>query len=216
MKTIKHIFSAYGKWIWGVLAPLGVWGVFAIAAVDAAFVGLPLDAIVAGYIYKDPPRFLLFVALAASGSALGSIIIYIIGYMGGEVLLRKRLSAAQFEKIHSSFEKHEFWALMFPAMLPPPTPFKAVVLAAAASEMSLWRFLLAIFAGRFCRFLILGTLTLKFGPQVVEFTTRVVAHHFRWVLLGVGALFAAWLIWRRRNRAVKNAARMENPELRSE
>ena len=59
MKTIKHIFSAYGKWIWGILAPLGVWGVFAIAAVDAAFMGLPMDAIVAGYIYKDPQRFLL-------------------------------------------------------------------------------------------------------------------------------------------------------------
>ena len=69
MHTIKHIISAYGKWIWGLLAPLGAWGVFAIAAVDAAFMGLPMDAIVAGYIYKDPHGFLLYVLLAASGSA---------------------------------------------------------------------------------------------------------------------------------------------------
>jgi membrane protein YqaA with SNARE-associated domain len=206
--TIKHIISAYGKWIWGVLAPLGAWGVFAIAAVDAAFMGLPMDPIVAGYIYKDPHGFLLYVLLAASGSAAGSIVLYVIGYTGGEVLLRKRLSAARFQKIHASFEKHEFWALMFPAMLPPPTPFKAVVLAAAAFEMSFWRFLLAIFAGRFFRFLILGFLTLRFGPEVVEIGGRIVVHDLKWVLLALAAGGLLWLIWRR--QAGKKAAAKRN------
>ncbi len=180
-----------------MLAPLGVWGVFAISAVDAAFMGLPMDAIVAGYIYKDPHGFLLYVLLAASGSAVGSIVVYVIGYTGGEMLLRKRLSAERFQKIHASFDKHEFWALMFPAMLPPPTPFKAVVLAAAAFEMSFWRFLLAIFAGRFVRFMILGFLTLRFGPQVVELGGRVIAHDFKWVLLALAGGLLVWLIWRR-------------------
>jgi membrane protein YqaA with SNARE-associated domain len=206
LHTIKHIISAYGKWIWGVLAPLGAWGVFAIAAVDAAFMGLPMDAIVAGYIYKDPHGYLMYVLLAASGSAAGSIVLYVIGYTGGEVLLRKRLSPERFQKIHASFEKHEFWALMFPAMLPPPTPFKAVVLAAAAFEMSFWRFLLAIFAGRFFRFLILGYLTLRFGPQVVEIGGRIIAHDFKWVLVALAAAVLAWLILSRR-RAKKTVAK---------
>jgi membrane protein YqaA with SNARE-associated domain len=199
LHTIKHILSAYGKWIWAVIAPLGVWGVFAVSAVDAAFMGLPMDAIVASYIYNDRHRFILYVFLAALGSAVGSLVIYAIGYAGGEVLLRKRLSPQRFEKIHASFEKHEFLALMLPAMLPPPTPFKAVVLAAAAFEMSLWRFLLAIFAGRFLRFLILGVLTLKFGPKVVELGGAVVAHHFRWVLLVIVAGLLTWLILRWRS-----------------
>ena len=217
MHTIKHIISAYGKWIWGVLAPLGAWGVFAIAAVDAAFMGLPMDAIVASYIYKDPHRFLVYVLLAAAGSAAGSIVIYVIGYTGGEVLLRKRLSPARFQKIHASFERHEFLALMFPAMLPPPTPFKAVVLAAAAFEMSLSRFLLAIFAGRFLRFLILGYLTLRFGPQVVEIGGRVIAHDFKWVLLALAGGALVWLIWRRRATKGKDANEdADNPDLRGE
>jgi membrane protein YqaA with SNARE-associated domain len=203
LHTIKHIISAYGKWIWGVLAPLGVWGVFAIAAVDAAFMGLPLDAIVAGYIYKDPHRFLLYVLLAASGSATGSIVLYVIGYTGGEVLLRKRLSAERFQKIHASFEKHEFLALLIPVMLPPPTPLKAVMLAAAAFEMSLWRYLFAIFAGRFLRFALLGVLTLKFGPKVVELGGAVVAHHFKWVLLAIVAGLVVWLIWRRSRKPLE-------------
>jgi len=173
---------------------------FAFAAVDGSFMGLPLDAIFVGYVYNDRSRFLMYVLLASAGSALGSIVLYVIGYTGGEVLLRKRLSAERFEKIHASFEHHEFWALMFPAMLPPPAPFKIVVLAAAAFEMNFWHFLLAIFAGRFVRFLIEALLTLWFGPQIVTLTGNAFRHHFAWILLAVGALVAGWFLWRRAKR----------------
>jgi membrane protein DedA with SNARE-associated domain len=140
------------------------------------------------------------VLLGSAGSALGSIVLYVIGYTGGEVLLRKRLSPERFEEIHESFDRHEFWALMFPAMLPPPAPFKIFVLAAAAFEMNFGHFLLAIFAGRFVRFLIEALLTLWFGPQIVTLTGSLFAHHFLCILVGVGALVVAWLIWRRAKR----------------
>jgi len=163
---------------------------------------------VAGYVYKDPGRLLLYVVMASAGSAVGSIILYVIGYTGGEVLLRKRLSPERFEKIHASFNKHEFLALMLPAMLPPPTPFKAVVISAAAFEMSFWRFLLAIFAGRFFRFLILGVLTIRFGPKVVQWGGEIIAHRFRWVLLGLVIIgLAIW--WWRRKKSKQTATRAE-------
>ena len=121
---------------------------------------MPVDAVVAGYVYNDRRHFLLYVALASLGSAIGSIPLYIVGYLGGETVLRKRISEKQFQKIHRSFERHEFWALMFPAMLPPPLPFKGFVLAAAVFEMRFVDFLVAIVAGRFVRFLTLSLLTL--------------------------------------------------------
>jgi membrane protein YqaA with SNARE-associated domain len=212
LNKIKHFLRAYGDWIKHVLAPLGPWGMLAFAAVDGSFLGMPLDAIFVGYVYNDRSRFLLYVLLGSVGSALGSIVIYVIGYAGGEVLLRKRLSAARFEKIHESFERHEFWALMFPSMLPPPTPFKAVVLAAAAFEMNFGHFLLAIFLGRFVRFLIEALLTLWFGPQIVTLTGSLFAHHFVGILVGVAVLVAGWLIWRRAKRRAenKNAARKDS------
>jgi membrane protein YqaA with SNARE-associated domain len=197
LNKLKHFIHAYGDWIRHVLAPLGPWGMLAFAAVDGSFLGLPLDAIFVGYVYNDRSRFLMYVFLASTGSALGSIILYIIGYTGGEMLLRKRLSPQRFEKIHASFDHHEFWALMFPAMLPPPAPFKIVVLAAAAFEMNFGHFLLAIFAGRFVRFLIEALLTLWFGPGIVTLTATVFSHHFGWILLGLGAILAAWLVRRR-------------------
>ena len=130
-----------------MLAPLGPWGMLAFAAVDGSFLGMPLDPIFVGYVYAHPSQFLLYVLLGSLGSALGSIVIYVIGYTGGEVLLRKRLSPERFEKIHESFDRHEFWALMFPAMLPPPAPFKIVVLAAAAFEMNFCAFSAGDFSG---------------------------------------------------------------------
>jgi len=181
----------------------------ALAAVDGSFMGLPLDPIFVGYVYHDRSRFLLYVLLGSIGSALGSIVLYVIGYKGGEILLRKRISAERFEKIHKSFDHHEFWALMLPAMLPPPAPFKIVVLAAAAFEMNFAHFLLAIFTGRFVRFLIEALLTLWFGPEIVTLAGKLFAHHFVWVLVGAGVLAAGWLIWRRAKRQGaknKNAA----------
>jgi membrane protein YqaA with SNARE-associated domain len=196
LTRIKHFLHNYGQWIQHVLAPLGPWGMLAFAAVDGSFLGMPLDAIFVSYVYNDRARFWLYVLLGAAGSALGSIVIYVIGYTGGEMLLRKRLSPARFEKIHASFDKHEFWALMFPAMLPPPTPFKAVVLAAAAFEMNFGKFLLAIFAGRFVRFGIEALLTLWFGPGIVAKTGTLFSEHYAMILATIGELLGVWLIWR--------------------
>jgi membrane protein YqaA with SNARE-associated domain len=202
LKTIGHILARYTAWIWGLLAPLGIWGVFAIAFADSALLGMPVDAVVAAYVYNDRRHFLLYVILASAGSALGSIPLYILGYLGGEKVLRKRISEARFLKIHHSFEQHEFWALMFPGMLPPPTPFKAFVLGAAVFEMRFSHFLAAIFTGRFVRFFVLSVLTLWLGPQVVQLAGGVFRRHFLWVLAAVAVALLVWL-WVRRSKPGK-------------
>ena len=78
------------------------------------------------------------------------------------------MSAERFARIKQKFDDHEFLALMLPAILPPPSPFKLFVLAAAAFEMNIRRFLLAIFLGRVVRFSILSFLVLYFGPQIMS------------------------------------------------
>lgn len=178
----------------------------AAAALDGGFIGLPVDAVVAGYVYQDRARFLLYVLMASAGSALGSIVIYVIGYTGGEEFLRKRMSPERFEKLHAAFNHHPFWALMFPAMLPPPTPFKLFVLAAAISEMSFVRFLLAVFCGRTVRFLILGILTIKFGPDVVRLTGELFGRHYYWVLAAVAMGLIVWLALHKKRRRSREAA----------
>jgi membrane protein YqaA with SNARE-associated domain len=176
--------------------------VFIIAALDGAAFGLPLDVVVGVFVSQNHVRWLLYVLMAAIGSALGSLVVYGIGYAGGEELLRKRVSAERFQKLHDAFDKHPFWSLMFPAMLPPPTPFKMFALAAAVAEMSIWHFVLAIFLGRMVRFLVLALLVLRFGPGVIRSLGDFFTHHFYWVLIVAAAgLLAWWLILLRKKRA---------------
>ena len=201
---MKHLLNKWSLLILSVLKPLGIWGVAGFAAVDAAFLGMPLDAIVAGYSYADPRRFLLYAVMGAMGSALGSIIIYLIGYKGGEVLLVKRIGQQRFDRIRASFEKHEFWAIMLPSMLPPPTPFKLFVLSAGVAEMSFGHFLAAIFFGRFIRFSVVSIVVIRYGPDILNFVGSAFHHHLRYVIAVVaGLILVGWWVWRLRKRRTR-------------
>jgi membrane protein YqaA with SNARE-associated domain len=202
LHAIKAFLAKYTVWLKGVLLPLGPWGVFVIGAVDSAAFLMPLDPVVAGYVYAQPHLFWLYILMGSAGSALGCMVLYVIGYKGGEVLLEKRMPREKFLKIKKSFEDHEFLALMVPAMLPPPTPYKLIVLSAAAFEMDWHKFLFAIFLGRVARFTILSVLVMLFGPQIVGLAGTLVKSHPILTLLVVAVLVVAGLvIWRvRRNR----------------
>jgi len=200
LKNIGHILARYTAGILGLMKVLGIWGVFVIAFADSALLGMPVDFIVCTYVYQDRRRMLIYVAMASLGSALGSIPLYIIGYLGGEKVLRKRISEERFQKIHQSFERHEFWALMFPGMLPPPMPFKVFVLGAAVFEMKFRDFLVAIFAGRFVRFLVLSILVLWFGPQIVGLFGGVIKQHWILILSVIAEALCVWLLLRKRKR----------------
>jgi membrane protein YqaA with SNARE-associated domain len=206
VKRIAHILARYSAWLLGLMKVLGIWGPFVIAFADSALLGMPVDFIVATYVYQDRKRMLLYVAMASLGSALGSIPLYIIGYLGGEKVLRKRISEERFLKIHQSFERNEFWALMLPGMLPPPMPFKVFVLGAAVFEMRFRDFLIAILAGRFVRFFVLSILVLWFGPQIIGHFGGVFKQH--WMLLSGAILEVGLILWllARTRRSKKNAA----------
>lgn len=212
MKTIQHLITRYTNFLWAFLKPLGIWGVFIGAFLDGGAVGLPVDLVVAGYVAQNHQRMLEYVFVAAVGSAVGSLIIYAVGYLGGEEVLRKRVSEARFQKLHSAFDKHPFWSLMVPAMLPPPTPFKLFVLGAAVAEMNIGHFILAIFLGRTIRFLILGMLVVYFGPGIVNTLRTFSSHHFHWLIIAACIGVGAWLLWRRRKRKVASLSQSDAPQ----
>ena len=211
MRVIKHILARYTAFLWGIVHPLGSWGVLAVAALDGAALGLPIDVVVGAFVAQNHALWPLYVFMAALGSALGSLVVYGIGYAGGEELLRKRVSAERFHKLHDAFDNHPFWSLMFPAILPPPTPFKLFALAAAVAEMSISHFLLAIFLGRMMRFLVLAILVLKFGPGIVNTARIFFTQHSYWLVILVVIAVAAWFLLRRARKGPSaTSARVEH------
>jgi membrane protein YqaA with SNARE-associated domain len=183
------------------LAKFGVFGVGAAALLDSSTIPIPMDAILAGYVWYDKGHFWLYCLLGAVGSAIGGLLPYGLGRAGGELFLLKHVNRTHYERMRARFERQEFLAMMIPSMLPPPTPWKACVFAAGVFEMRVVPFMLAVFCGRLLRWLILSVLVLILGPGAVE----LVQHHGLTLLAIVGGLavagFAVW--WMRRKKSGK-------------
>ncbi len=173
------------------LAKLGFWGVGAVALLDSSSIPVPMDAILAVYIWNDKSHFWLYCLLAAAGSAIGGLLPYGLGRAGGELFLLKRINRERFEQLRTRFERQEFLAVMITSMLPPPAPWKVFVFASGVFEMRVLPFMLAVFAGRMFRWLILSLLVLKLGPGAVD----LVAHHSLKLMAIVGILAVVGFVW---------------------
>lgn len=184
------------------LMKLGFVGAGILGIFDSAAIPLPIDAILAVYIWDDKSHFWAYVVLAAAGSAIGGLLPYWIGRGGGEIYLHKHVNHRRFDQLRERFENKEFVAVLVPSMLPPPTPWKVFVFAAGVFEMRVPWFLLAVFLGRIVRWMALAILVLELGPGAVG----LVAHHGAALVAGVaGAALLAGLIWWwvRRRKAAK-------------
>jgi len=209
LKKILHFFAKYEIWLLAVLKPLGFWGAGALAFIDAAAFPVPMDLILATYVWADKTHFYLYVIVSAAGSALGGLVFFLLGRAGGELFLMKRINRARYEQLRDRFEKQEFLALMIPSILPPPTPWKLFVFAAGVFEMKITTFLLSVFTGRLVRDLILAVLTIRYGPEIVSIAGRLATQHRVALLVGLAVLLAVlgYWVWRTiRKRREKQAA----------
>jgi membrane protein YqaA with SNARE-associated domain len=195
LKKILQFFVKYKIWLLALLKPLGVWGVGCIAFLDAAALPVPMDFILAGYVWANKSHFYLYVIVASAGSALGGLVPYYLGRAGGELFLMKRINRARFEQLRDRFEKQEFLAMMIPSILPPPTPWKLFVFAAGVFEMKISTFLLAVFVGRVVRDMITAILVIEYGPEIVSIFERLATQHKVALICGTVAVFGLLGYW---------------------
>jgi membrane protein YqaA with SNARE-associated domain len=204
-QLIAKWMSRWNLVVMPALAKLGLWGVGVVAFVDSSSLPVPMDVILAGYVWSDKSRFWAYCLMASLGSALGGLVPYAVGRAGGELFLVRRFNRQRFEQMRQRFERQEFLAVLVPSMLPPPTPWKAFIFAAGVFEMRVAPFLLAVFVGRMIRWLILSLLVLKLGPGAVSLMERVIKGHLVLFLVVLGLVLAGiatWAIVRRRKMSV--------------
>lgn len=192
---MKQFFVGMMGWwkliVLPAIAKLGIWGVGIVALLDSSTIPVPMDAILAVYIWNNKSHFVLCCVLAALGSAIGGLLPYGIGRAGGELFLLKRVNRGRFERLRLRFERQEFLAVMIPSMLPPPAPWKLFIFGAGVFEMRVIPFMIAVFAGRMVRWLILSVLVLELGPGAAD----LVAHHAVLVVAVILVLAAIGFTW---------------------
>jgi membrane protein YqaA with SNARE-associated domain len=195
--AIGHGIHRFSNAIVSFLRPFGAWGLGGLALFDAALLPLPvpLVSIIAGYVEADRSKFVLYAFAAAFFAALGSLLPFYLGRVGGELFLLKKINRERYERLRDSFARQEFIAILLPAMGPPPTPVKLFEFAAGVFEMKIRNFLLAMFVGKFIQYLFFATLTYLYGPAILRTLNRVMRHHADSILSIGGLLLLLIIVW---------------------
>ncbi len=193
--------KAFIAWIYGLALAMGGPGLFTVAFLDSSFISLPQinDILVVLLVTQHKAWMPYFVTMATLGSVVGCYVIYYLAEKGGEAFLRRRLRPGSTERALALYRRHGLMALMVPALLPPPSPFKLFVLMAGVAGVRPVPFVTAIAVARGVRYVGLGILAIYYGDAALE----LMRTRGRDVALGMVALIIVaavgfWL-WQRYN-----------------
>jgi len=157
--------------IQGWATELGGVGMFVIALLDSSFLSFPQvnDLLIILLSTKNPERMPYYAAMTTLGSLIGCFMLYGVVRRGGDAFLRKRMQGRYFDRGVRLYQKYGLMAVIVPALLPPPVPFKLFVFLAAAAAVSPVRFGLAIVIGRGIRYFGQGYLAVLYGEHAADF-----------------------------------------------
>ncbi|MBI4887148.1 MAG: VTT domain-containing protein [Acidobacteria bacterium] len=186
--------KSFITWLYSVALAIGGPGLFVIAFLDSSFVSLPQinDILVVLMVAQHKTWMPYYAAMATLGSVAGCYVIYYLADKGGEAFLRRRLRAGRIERALALYRRYGLLALMVPALLPPPAPFKLFVLMAGVANVRPLPFVVAIAAARGARYLALGVLAIRYGDVALELMRTRGAEVALWL---AGLLAATGLAW---------------------
>jgi membrane protein YqaA with SNARE-associated domain len=190
-------------WAKGLALSFGGPGLFVVAFLDASFLSLPEinDILVVWMVTRNNKMFAYYAGMATLGSLAGCLVLYGLAWKGGEAFMQKRLKSASAERGLATVRRYGFHALLVPALLPPPAPFKIFVLGAGVARVRPLTFTVAVAVGRGLRYYAAGLLALWYGEaalQYIEQHGKEVALVAALMVL-VGGIAVVW--WQRRRPA---------------
>jgi membrane protein YqaA with SNARE-associated domain len=193
-------------WLYGLALSLGGPGLFVIAFIDSSFVPLPQinDILVVLMVIEHKAWMPLYASMATLGSVAGCYLLYFLAEKGGEAFLRKRLRAGHIDRGLALYRRYGMLALIVPALLPPPAPFKLFVLMAGVAGVRPVPFVVAVTLARGARYFALGVLAVLYGElamAVMRTRGREVA---LWIVTFIVVAAVGWFLWQRR-KGTRNA-----------
>lgn len=178
-------------------------GLFGAAFLDSSFVPLPEinDLLVVLMVRQHPIGLPYYALMASAGSVAGCLVLYVLARKGGSAFLAKRLSAKRGDQVLGLYRRFGVLALMIPALLPPPAPFKVFVLLAGVAGVTPVKFILGIGAARAIRYGALGWLAVAYGDAALALM-RERGPEVGLALVGLIVLVTVVVWWARRPKPV--------------
>lgn len=186
--------SAWKQKIATFAATLGAPGLFLISFLDSSVLTFPVinDLLVIQLSIQHPARMPLYAGLAALGSVLGCILLFLLARKGEEALFHRK-AGKHAAAIKHWVERNGFIGILGAALLPPPTPFKLFVLAAGVFEIPLASFSLAIAVARLFRYFGVGYLAVRYGNDALPYLSH---HKLQVVVAAIVVLVLGYAISR--------------------
>jgi membrane protein YqaA with SNARE-associated domain len=194
--------KSFINWVYGAALALGGPGLFVIAFLDSSFISLPQinDLLVVLMVVRNKALMPYYAAMATAGSVAGCYVLYLIAERGGEAFLKKRLHERHTARGLAVYKRHGVLALMVPAILPPPAPFKLFVLLAGVAEVRPLKFVLSIAAARGLRYLVLGVLAIRYGDAALVLMRTRGQEVALWLAGLISAAAVTWWLVNRRRK----------------
>jgi len=193
--------KSFISWLHGFALAIGGPGLFGIAFLDSSFLSLPQinDILVVVMVTQNKAWMPYYAAMATLGSIAGCYVIFFLANKGGDAFLRRRVRGGSAERALAMYQRHGILALVVPALLPPPAPFKLFVLMAGVARVSPLRFVTAVGLARGARYFVLGLLAIRYGDRARELMETRGTDVALWLAVLIVAAALGWWWLRRYN-----------------
>jgi membrane protein YqaA with SNARE-associated domain len=162
----------FAAWLFAFVLKFGGLGLLVLGILDSSFLVAPWgnDLLVVALTARHPKvaDMLYYAAMSTVGSVLGCLLLDVTLRPLGAQGLEKHLSARRLKRVKAKVGDNVGRALAIASLLPPPFPFTAFVMAAAALQYPRARLLAAVGVSRMVRFTVLGLLALRFGERILQ------------------------------------------------
>lgn len=199
LSALGFVGISSANMVFAFFSRLGAMGLFLLGILDSSFLFLPfgndflLIALVSAG--RGSWSWILYVLASVVGSMVGVFLVDLVMRKLGEKGLERFVKPKKIARLKSRLEKNTGWTVFIAAMLPPPFPFTAVILTAAALQCARKRMFLAVFWGRLIRFTVEALLALRFGQRLLAYMNSDVLEYLIYALIFisiVGSIFSVY------------------------
>jgi membrane protein YqaA with SNARE-associated domain len=175
--TLRDLVDAPRRWLRGLYDWTMHWAdtthataaLFFIALAESSVFPIPPDVLLIAIVASNRRRWLSAAALCTAGSIIGAVFGYLIGEglmaTVGQRIVGFYQAQKHWDTVVSMYRGQ--WGVWFLAAAAfTPIPYKIATIAAGATGMAFWPFILVSIIGRGARFFVVATILRLFGERV--------------------------------------------------